>query len=389
MKPGLLCDISSGAKARFADIPFPHKKDEYWRFADLKAWSADALFPHFSGAVPHSKPCGAVLDVERKALKGGALALFDGQLVSSGAPECVEVLPMGVAAEKYPRCVSELFFSAAGKFDTLAASRAENGAMVVVPDGADVEIEMAVVSKLGLSAGSAIFKIGDNSRLRLVRSFAVSGGSFGVSMFGFFLGKNSSLELATFKYSGEAAHSYLRDDFSLPENAKIIDAYAEFGLSPSRAERNFSILGAGVDADIRALVKSSGGITHDLRTSQMHKAGGSSSNLAVKCVVDDSSKAAFSGLVRVDAGAQKTKAYQSCRSLSLSDSAKTQASPILEIMANDVECSHGCTVSKPDPDEIFYMNQRGLTSKEALELITAGFSRTTFERVGIEPPGGV
>lgn len=91
------------------------------------------------------------------------------------------------------------------------------------------------------------------------------------------------------------------------------------------------------------------------------------------------------GLVRIEEGAQKTRAYQSCRSLALSDFAKTQASPILEIMANDVECSHGCTVSKPDPEEVFYMNQRGLTTADALGLITKSFAQTTFEKMGIEP----
>ena len=112
----------------------------------------------------------------------------------------------------------------------------------------------------------------------------------------------------------------------------------------------------------------------------MHGVGGAASNLAVKCVVDDKSKAAVAGLIRVEEGAQKTKAYQSCRSLSLSDFARTHASPVLEIMANDVECSHGCTVTKPDPEELFYMNQRGLNPTEALGLITESFAKSTFEK---------
>lgn len=383
---GILEKISDAAKARFAEIPFPHRKDEYWRFADLSAWSADALFPHFSRGVPESREDSKIAGISANAQKNG-LAVFDGQLLSADVPAGVSVLSMSAAAEKYPEAVSEFFGAAKGKFDTIAASRAQNGSVFVVDDGASAELELSVISKLGLSVGSALFMLGRNSKLRLVRRFATAGGSFGISMSGFLLSENSALELATFKYSGAEAHTYLRDDFRVPAGASVVDAYAEVGLSPSRAERNFEITGGGAEIDTRAFLRTSGAITHDMRTSQMHRVGGSHSNLAVKCAVADKSRAAFAGLIRVEEDAQKTSAYQSCRSLSLSDNAKTEASPMLEILANDVECSHGCTVSKPDSDELFYMNQRGLSDSEALDLIIGGFARTTFEKFGMEFDG--
>lgn len=379
----LLDDISNAAKTRFAQIPFPHKKDEYWRFSDLNAWSADALFPHFSQGVPKSGEDAQVAEIAKSAAQS-ALAFFDGQLVSANVPDGVKVVSMADGAEKYSAEVSEFFGAAKGKFDTVAAARAYNGAVVVVADGADATLDMAVVSKLGLSVCSILFLVGKNARLRLARNFALGGGSFGIAMSKFALSDGSRLELGTHKYSGAAAHSYLRDDFRVSAGVSVVDAYAELGLSPSRAERNFEIVGEGADIDARAFLKTTGELTHDLRTSQMHRVGGAASNLTVKCVVDGNSKAAFAGLIRVEEGAQKTKAYQSCRSLSLSDFAKTQASPVLEIMANDVECSHGCTVSKPDPEELFYMNQRGLNTAEALELITESFAKSTFEKFGGE-----
>lgn len=381
----LLKNISAAAKERFPEIPFPHRKDEYWRFADLKAWNADSLFPHFSNAVPQSKAEGKLLEIEKAANENGGISIFDGQLMSFSAPAGVAVMPMEKAAERYPQEVEKFYGKAVGKFDTLATTRAQSGTAVVVESGANAELNLAVISKLGLSISSTLFILGADAKLRLVRSFAVNGESFGLNLTKFSLSKNSTLELATFKYSGDAAHSYLRDDFDVSENAKIVDAYAELGVSPSRAERNFEILGADAEIDARAFVKTCGKITHDLRTSQMHRVGGSHSDLSVKCVADGESRLAFMGLVRVEEGAQKTRAYQSCRSLALSDFAKTQASPILEIMANDVECSHGCTVSKPDPEEVFYMNQRGLTTAAALGLITKSFAQTTFEKMGIEP----
>ena len=76
--------------------------------------------------------------------------------------------------------------------------------------------------------------------------------------------------------------------------------------------------------------------------------------------------------------AQKTQAYQSCRALLLNRDALAQASPILEICANDVECSHGCAVAEPDAEELFYMRQRGLPLDIAREMIVESFAATTF-----------
>ena len=88
---GILEKISDAAKARFAEIPFPHRKDEYWRFADLSAWSADALFPHFSRGVPESREDSKIAEISANAQKNG-LAVFDGQLLSADVPAGVSVL---------------------------------------------------------------------------------------------------------------------------------------------------------------------------------------------------------------------------------------------------------------------------------------------------------
>jgi len=384
------CDlekISSDAKARFAEIPFPHKKDEYWRFADLDAWGADALFPHFAEAAPKSSPSGKLLEIESKPAEENRVSIFDGQVVAADISGGACAMRAERAAKLFPLETEKFYTSLGGKFSTIAAARAQGGAAFVVPAGASAKFELNIVSKLGLSVSSVLFILGENSKLSLTRNFAVNEKSFAVSAMKFALAKNASLELATFKYSAKSSRAYLRDDFDLSEGAAIADALAELGVSPSRTERNFEILGEGAALDSRAFIKAGGEVAHDLRTSQMHRAGGSQSNLAVKAAAGGRARIAFAGLVRVEPEAQKTKAYQSCKSLSLSDEAKTQASPILEIMANDVECSHGCSVSKPDAEEVFYMNQRGLSEADALDMIARGFAQNTFEKLGIEFEG--
>ncbi len=379
-----LQEISDAAKSKFAEIPFPHRKDEYWRFADFSAWNVDALFPFFSKVTPQSTPSGKLLEIEKEVGQENSATIFDGQIVEANLPSEIALLKMSDASEKYPEVVEKFYESAIGKFDTLVSTRAGNGIAFVLKKDTSKMLNLNVVSKLGLSVSSVLFILEAGSKLRLTRKFATNENSFALSRMKFVLAENSTLELATFKYSAENTRAYLRDDFDIQSGATITDACAELGKSATRTERNFEVLGSEVNVDSRVFVRSEDENVHDLRTSQIHRVGGSNSNLAIKSVVSEKAKLAFTGLVRVEYDAQKTKAYQSCNSLSLSDSAKTQTSPILEIMANDVECSHGCTVSKPDFEEVFYMNQRGLSEADALEMITQGFAQTTFEKLGIE-----
>ncbi len=384
----LLKKISDTAKERFADIPFPHKKDEYWRFADLKAWSVDALFPHFSSqiasreSIEDSAYTQKMRNLEKAFEESDASVLLsDGQIISANLPEGVVAMSFSVAEEECPELVENFFSNCKGKFDTLQASRPTAGVVLRVNEGAKVNLNLAVVSKLPLSTAGVLVDIGAGASLKLKRASLNYAGSFGVLRVAYNLGKGSSLELASVKMAEENAHCYEREDFFLGENSRVRDALAQVGKSPSRHERNFELSAQNIDLDTRVFLSISGDLTHDLRTLQNHTSPSSKSNLAVKAAIFDNASLAFAGLINVTEAAQKTEAYQSCRSLLLSDKARAQATPVLEISANDVACSHGCAVSKPDEDQLFYMRQRGLSLSEARSLIVGSFAQTTFAEI--------
>lgn len=375
-------DIEAAAKARFAQIPFPHKKDEYWRFADLPAWGADGLFPFFSSSrPPEGEPCAAVRGMEKSALNCD-IVLLDGAAVSASAPAGVEIMQMAAAYEKYPRLLEEFFASASGKLDVFQASRASGGVFVRVRENAEAGLSVAAISKSHISACGAYFLLERGAKLRLSKTSLGFGGSLGASRFGFNLGEGAVLEYAQRKYSERAAQMFEREDFYTAPRARIIDAMSQEGLAPSRSERNFYINGEGVEVDSRVFLRPRGNITADLRTRQIHSAPASKSNLQVKAAIADTAAIAFTGLIDVCESAQKTEAYQSCRSVLLSPEAKSQASPILEICANDVLCSHGCTVAEPDKEQLFYMRSRGLSLETAREMLVESFANSTFEHVG-------
>lgn len=109
------------------------------------------------------------------------------------------------------------------------------------------------------------------------------------------------------------------------------------------------------------------------------------SNQLFKGVLDDNGVAAFNGMVYVAQDAQKTEAYQTNRTLQLTDDAKIYTKPQLEIYADDVKCSHGATVGQPDTEQVFYMRSRGIGEREAVLLQMFGFAHEVIQHVGIEP----
>lgn len=123
----------------------------------------------------------------------------------------------------------------------------------------------------------------------------------------------------------------------------------------------------------------------DSRTVVNHNVPRCFSNQLYKGVLDDNGIAAFNGMVYVARDAQKTEAYQSNRTLQLTDDAKVYTKPQLEIYADDVKCSHGATVGQPDTNQVFYMRARGIGEREAVLLQMFGFAHEVIQHIGIEP----
>jgi Fe-S cluster assembly protein SufD len=117
---------------------------------------------------------------------------------------------------------------------------------------------------------------------------------------------------------------------------------------------------------------------------QHHQAAHCTSDLLYKGALQDHSRVVWRGMIKVDHDAQRTDGYQRDDNLILSDNARADSIPGLEIEADDVKCSHGATAGRVDDDQIFYACCRGLTRKEATRMIVAGFFQQVFDRIEIE-----
>lgn len=118
-----------------------------------------------------------------------------------------------------------------------------------------------------------------------------------------------------------------------------------------------------------------------LTTKQNHIGQNSSSNLLIKSILKDNSSFDFSGLIRIEKEAQNSHAYQRNENLLLGENVKCDTKPYLEILANDVVCTHGATMGQIDQEQLFYLESRGLDKKTAEALIVEGFLRSLLDKI--------
>ena len=120
-------------------------------------------------------------------------------------------------------------------------------------------------------------------------------------------------------------------------------------------------------------------------TLQEHAAASTTSDLAFRGILDGRSTAVWRGMIQVDRGAQQTDAFQESRNLLLSKRAHADAIPGLEILADDVRCTHAAAIAQIDPEQIFYLRSRGLSQTAAERLVVEGFLSAIVERYDAGP----
>ncbi len=152
--------------------------------------------------------------------------------------------------------------------------------------------------------------------------------------------------------------------------------------SPSSFKAVVELEGPGAKVQLIGIVIGSGDKQLSLETVQLHKAPLTTSSLLVKSILADRSKFNYDGTIRVERVAQKTDAYQRNENLILSPRAQAESHPTLEILANDVRCTHGATIGTLSIEELWYLRSRGIAPGEARRLMIYGFLESALATVG-------
>lgn len=158
---------------------------------------------------------------------------------------------------------------------------------------------------------------------------------------------------------------------------------AALGSRLSQVAQDVALVGEHAEGQVNGVMFTEGRQQLVYNTLQHHESPSCRSDLLYKCALQDRSRLVWRGMIKVDKAAQKTDGYQRNDNLMLSESARADSIPGLEIEADDVRCTHGATSGRVDEEQIFYAQARGLSADEAARLVVAGFFQQVFDRITI------
>ncbi len=382
---------------RFNALPMPARKDQPWRFS-----SVDKLdLSKYREPPPLSDDARAAI-IERSVLleeSAGRLVFADDQLVRRDVisdqlrQRGVIFQPLERAMIEHGDLVERHFMTepaklGSEKFAALHAARVSAGTFLYVPRGVEIDLPIEIFHWLE-AENAAVFPhlllvAEELSKVTLLEHFRSSD----ASRAGFACGVNDLIVGAGAKVTYVCAQVWGRKVVALQMNATTVarDASAlslnvHLGAAYSRFESFARMTGEGARSDMLAVSAGNGQQEFDARTLQDHVCPHTTSDLLYKNALNDRARNIFGGLIRVEPHAHFTDAYQTVRNLLLSDDAEANSMPGLEILADNVKCSHGATSGQIDGDEMFYLLSRGISAPVARQLLVAGFLNEVIERV--------
>jgi Fe-S cluster assembly protein SufD len=391
-------ELQSRAWTEYETEPLPARTNELWRFSSVKnlsltdyvavsEFSGDAL--QWTSPRSYPDPAGRLI-FANEALVSAELLHPD--LKESG----VIFTTLAEALQRHSGLLREHFMAqpaklGSAKFAALHKALVRAGTFLWVPRNVEIRAPFEVFHLVDGDYASVyphtLIIADDNSKVTFIDHFV----STDPTHRGFACGVNDLVLKAGSKLTYVSMQEWSQSFVSVQINSTIAarDAAAvnlalNFGGKYSRLESISRMVDRGARSDMLAISVAHGDQEFDQRTLQDHLKPDTTSDLLYKNVLNDRARTIFSGLIKVERGAHRTDAYQKVRNLLLSDEAEANSMPGLEILADDVRCTHGATSGQVEPEELFYLKSRGIDDLTAKQLVARGFLN---EVVGRLPDG--
>jgi Fe-S cluster assembly protein SufD len=340
------------------------------------------------------------LDAYPAAPGGDATSLFDveGAVSVSDEEPTVEgpiVMPLALAAERYPDLVEAHLGSVVTKQTPFTARNDAywtDGAFVYVPRGVEVEAPI-VLSTLHAQAGTALHwralvvleegaqaEVWHESRSAEDDLDGVLNGVVELVV-----GQNARLRFVDAQDVSEKSWIFGAQRATVARDGSLDWITLGFGSANGKVFQETQLAGPGAHGTVTGAYASRGRQHLDFDTLQEHAAPDTTSDLAFRGILADRSSAVWRGMIKVDPGAQRTDAFQESRNLLLSKRAHADAIPGLEILANDVRCTHAAAIAQIDREQLFYLRSHGLPEADANRLVIEGFLQALVERFEAGP----
>jgi Fe-S cluster assembly protein SufD len=398
--PSWLRTVRRKAAARLSDRGFPTPRDEEWRFTPLAELFETPFGP--APAATEEQAAGALVPGALSFDAPIRLVFVNGRYARSlstvGAlPAGVSIGSLAVALATRPDALGfHLARTArydAEPFRALNTAFLHDGAVVEIPPNVVVEgpIHLLFLSAdAGVPAVShprTLVVVGENSQVRIVESYAGPdrGGYFTNPVTEVVVGAGAVADHVRVQVEGDEAFHIGSTQATIGRQASYSSHAVTFGASISRCDIAVTLSGEGATCTLNGLYLASGDQVVDHHTTIDHARPHCSSHELYKGILGGQARAVFSGKIVVRPDAQKTDAKQTNKTLLLSDEAQINTKPQLEILANDVKCTHGATVGQLSGEALFYLRTRGLGRDEARRMLIHAFAGDVLGRLPLEP----
>jgi Fe-S cluster assembly protein SufD len=401
-EPPWLRDRRRSAFEAFLGLPMPTSRDEEWRRTDIRglklagfapparvepsvddrsalapAW--DALSAHYATGLEHLN--AASTRSADPAKLGGAI-----------------LVDLATAARTHPEILERYFLTqavspTADAFSALHAAFWTGGTLLYVPKG--VKVEAPLFSLIGLAGGGRVdldhtlVVLEEGAEATLVRETAsvarADAPALHAGAVELFVGRGAKLRLVNLQNWDASTWHFSRERAVVGADASIQWTVGGLGSRLAKVNQEVALTGEGAEAQVNGVMFTTGKQHLAYFTRQDHAAPHTRSDLLYKAGLKDHSRIVWKGMIRVEKDAQRTDAYQKDDNLILSQSARADSIPGLEIEANDVRCTHGATAGRVDEEMIFYAQARGVRRDTAIRLIVEGFFANVYDRITLEP----
>jgi Fe-S cluster assembly protein SufD len=317
----------------------------------------------------------------------GLATIGEGGVTVSRAPE-------GVRFEALSEH-EELLGTLVGPDDKFTAHNAaswKHGLLVRVPAG--VELEQPLYVRIAGSAqDGALFSrllvvAEPGARFTLIEEYSSATpdlAGYTNAAVELFVQEGAKLEYVSLQNLARGTWHFATHHARVERDAELDWVAGGFGSRRGKIRIQNDLTGPGATSRVTGAYFADGSQHLDYDTFQEHAAPHTTSDFAFKGALRDTATVVWRGMIRVERDAQKTNAYQENRNLLLSEKAHADSIPGLEILANDVRCTHGATLSQVDRDQLFYAMARGLTRGDAERLIVRGFFQDVLDRIELDP----
>jgi Fe-S cluster assembly protein SufD len=395
--PDWFRDQQREAWKQFESLPSPTRKDQLWRFSSVNLLDLSSF--NFSREMSE--------DDRRNVLKySRGLDEVAGRMIFAGDQliECeivseqlkkrgVIFKPLERAMVEHADLFRKHFMSQAAvlgsaKFAALHKALVSSGTFLFVPRGVEIELPIEIFHWLrgdNVSAFPHLLLVADElAKVTVIEHFRscdqkASGFACGVN--DLISGPGAKITYVCAQTWGENVRALQMNTTTVDHDASAMSLNLHLGGKYSRFESLSRLVGEGGRSDLLAVSVANGDQEFDARTLQDHASPHTASDLLYKNALDDRARCTFGGLIRVEPHAHFTDAYQKVRNLLLSDDSEANSMPGLEILADNVRCTHGATSGQINEDELFYLRSRGIPTSVAQRLIVSGFLNEVIQRL--------